>query len=360
VAAQKSDKIVQEITNFTFPQHVVFACYGFIAYLYKLVVPIHLSAYYPYPVKDGADIPIQYYAFVILVLGLAALVYFSLRYSKKLFFSIAFYAITIFLVLQLLPVGGALMADRYCYIPSIGIFYLAGEGFYYVWNKKQKWIALAVLGIITILFSIKTYSRAGVWKNDLSLWEDVIRQDQSIPHAYYNRGVAYMNEGNSDKALEDFNKTIELKPAYTQAYVNKGNILRDQDKHDEAINAYNKALELNANLPIAYFNRGTLYMNEGKNEEALNDFNKAIELNSQYYKAYSNRGIVYFNQQKYAEAINDYTSAIDIKNDYYEAYFNRGMAEYSIGNLKACCEDLQVAADLGFKQAADAVLQFCK
>src|SRR5207247_610413 len=111
-------------------------CYSFITYLTKIILPLHLCSYYPYPINVGDAVTAQYYLYLILFLGLASYIIYSVRFSKKIFFGIAFFAVTVFLVLQLLPVGNAIMADRYGYIPSIGIFYLAGELFFWLKNKK--------------------------------------------------------------------------------------------------------------------------------------------------------------------------------------------------------------------------------
>lgn len=83
------------------------------------------------------------------------------------------------------------MADRYSYIPSIGIGYLVGEFVYFLWNKNQKIIPSIVLGVFAIFFSVKTYSRCAVWKTELSLWTDVIEQYQTIPFLLCERYSLY-------------------------------------------------------------------------------------------------------------------------------------------------------------------------
>ncbi len=359
VAAQRAPDIVQDVTFFTFPQRIAFACYGFCTYIAKLILPINLSAYYPYPLKTGTGISLIYYAYIPLVIGIIAAVIYSIRSTKNIVFGIGFFAITVFLVLQLLPVGDAIMADRYCYVPSIGIFYLAGIGFNYFWNTKLKWIGIAILTGFTIFFSIVTHSRCLIWRTDMSLWQDVIERFQTVPIAYYNRGLAFMNENKFKEAMDDYTKAIELKPGYNVALVNRGNILRGNSKYEEALRDYNAAIDSTPNFSIAYFNRGILYMNQQKNEDALADFSKAIEYKPGYYKAYSNRGVIYTNLKRYAEAIEDYSKAIEIKPDYMEAYYNRGMAQYNSGNKEAACADIRQSADLGFKTAVDAIPQVC-
>ena len=359
IAFQKSPEFVQEVTSFSFLQRIAFACYGFITYLYKFFVPINLSAYYPYPLKTGNAIPIIYYGYIIILAALVAGSIYSLRFTKKIVFGLGFFAVTVFLVLQLLPIGDAIMADRYSYIPTIGLCYLAGEGMGYAWTKSYKWIAVVILSVFVVFFSITTYKRSQVWKDDWTLWDDAIQKYQTIPLAYYNRGLAYMNAGQLDLALNDYNKAIELKPKYTEAYVNRGNILRDNGRQDEALNDYNKAIEINPIFSIAYFNRGILFMNQNRVNEALSDYNKTIEIRPTYYKAYSNRGVLFVNEKRYEEAIRDYSSAIDLQPDYSIAYYNRAMAKYYAGKKEEGCLDMQKAASQGYLKAQEAIPQLC-
>jgi tetratricopeptide (TPR) repeat protein len=325
VSAQRSGGSTGVI-DFTFPQRILFACFGFISYLYKLLLPLHLSAFYPYPVKSGESIPLQYYAYLVLFAGLIVSVLISLRYTKTIFFGIGFFALTVFLVLQLFPVGGAVIADRYSYIPSIGIFFLAGEGYYLMERKKLKMIRIIVLGLFTLFFSILTYSRCGTWKDDLTLWTDVISRDQTIEFAYTNRGIALRSEHRNDEAVSDFSRAIEL-------------------KSDNA---------------LAYNNRGVIYYNEKRNDKAVNDLNKAIELKPDYAEAYNNRGNVFYDAKKYDEAIRDYSKAIKLHPGDAGAYFNRAHAEFDSGKENDAITDLKRSASLGFQPAADVLRQINK
>ena len=392
IMAQKSYRAT-EMVDFSFQQRIVFACFGFISYLYKLLMPLHLSAFYPYPIKSGGIIPTQYYTYLILLACVIAIVFYSRLHTKKIIFGVGFFTITVFLVLQLYPVGATIMADRYSYIPSIGIFYLAGEGFYLLWRKNQKWIAIILFSVFAVFYSVKTYARCGVWKNNMTLWDDVINQYPSVPQAYYNRGIVFMNENKYNQALDDFNKAIELDPNKVKAYNNRGIIFYNQNKYNQALDDYNKALELDSNQVEIYINRGFLFNNEKKYDQALNDFNKAIQLDPNKVEAYINRGIVFINEKKYDQALNDYNKAIELdannaqayynkgnvyfnekkydeaiinyskaiglRNDFFKAYYGRGLAKYYSGKKDAACEDLKQAADLGYKPAAEVVRQIC-
>jgi len=390
VYAQKSLGAT-ESTVFQFSQRIIFAGYAFITYLIKLLIPLNLSSYYPYPIKVGGIIPAQYYIYLVIVLGLVIYIFYFHRHSKKIIFGTAFFTVTIFFVLQLFPVGDTVMADRYCYIPSIGIFYLAGEGFYWLWSKNRKSVSVILTGAFIIFFSVQTYARCRIWENGLVLWNDVIDKYKIIPAAYYNRGLYLFNENQDKEALNDFNKAIELKPDYADAYNNRGSLFIKQGKPDEALNDLNKAISYNTNFVQAYFNRGfllyqkkqyaealmdynkvielkpdtkkltivynligLLYMSEKKYKEALDNFNKAIELKPGFAEAINNRGSLLIAQGKYEEAIRDFSTVIEFRSDYAEAYFNRGIAEFNSGKKDAGCQDWQLASNLGYQPAKEA------
>jgi tetratricopeptide (TPR) repeat protein len=334
------------VAIFTLPQRLVFASYGFITYLFKLLLPLNLSAFYPYPIKSYEDIPIQYYAYIIIFSGLVAYVIYSLRFTQKIFFGIGFFAITVLLVLQLLPVGGAIIADRYAYIPSIGIFYLAGEGFNLLWNKKLKFVVIILLSVSAIFFSVNTHARCGVWKNEKALWNDVISQYQTVPRVYYNRGIVFMNEKNYDRAIQDYSKAIELNPNYTEAYYNRGIVFTNENNYDRAIQDYSKAIELNPNYTEAYNNRGNIFKNNKNYDRALEDYNKAIELNPKLTEAYNNRGVVFINKNRNADAISDFNKAIELNPKLTEAYNNRGIVFINENKNSEAISDVNKAIEL--------------
>lgn len=393
VLAQKTSGDIPDLSS-PFPRHLVFACYGFITYLIKLVLPFHLSAFYPYPVINTYAIPILYYTYVLFFIGFTIFVFYSLRFSKKIFFGAGFFAITVFLVLQLLPVGKAIMADRYSYLPSIGIFYLAGEGFVLLWGKKLKLLTIIILSAFTIFFSVKTYARSGIWKNEISLWNNVISQYENVPLAYLNRGIANARENEFDKAIEDISKAIQLDTNYTKAYLNcakayynRGNLYMNKQKFELALKDFNKSIELNPEYTQAYFNRGNIYSDMQDYDKALADYSKAIELDPEQAKPYTNRGFVFGIKKEYEKALKDFDKAIERNPDDAEAYFNkgyvlsigtrykeaiscfsktigikaddapafyyRGLAEYYSGHKEAALNDLKKSAGFGYKPAED-------
>ena len=325
VLAQQSSEAIQDISTYSFPQRIVFACYGFITYLWKSFLPIYQSAFYSYPINSGENLGVQFYIYPLLVVGLLALVIYSRRFTKKIIFGFGFFTITVFLVLQLLPVGNAVMADRYSYLPFIGIFYLAGEGLDRIWSNKGKTPAIALLTICILFFSVLTFRRNKVWDNGITLWTDVIKKNPEAFIGYNNRGGTYMGEKKYEEAIADLNKAIELRPGYAEALNNRGVIFSGKKRNTEALNDLNKAIELRPDYPDALNNRGVILMDLSKYTEALNDFNKAIELRPGYAEAYYNRGLLFMNEKKYEQAVKDYDKALELRPGYPEAVINKGI-----------------------------------
>lgn len=337
VIAQKSSDFIQEPGAYTFIQRIAFAGCGFTAYLLKLILPFSLSAWYPYPAAGA--VPGWYYLGWLVVPALAFAIYFSLRKTRIIAFSLGFFTLMLALVLQLLPVGDAMMADRYSYVPSIGIFLLAGAGFAWLRERNKQAVAFAALALFTLFFPVATFARCGVWKNGLTLWNDVIEKHPSIPSAWYNRGVYKMNNGDDRGAADDFSKAIELFPAHAEAYNNRGNIYLNHNRDDQALADFNKAIELKPGMAKAYYNRGVVWMKKGDNDRAASDFGEAVRLGLSDFETLLNRGYVLTALGRYPEALKDYNAAIDLKPEEVQGYLNRGYLHMMMKDNGASARD---------------------
>ena len=125
----------------------------------------------------------------------------------------------------------------------------------------------------------------------------------------FNRGSDYQIAGAYNRAIEDLNKAIDLKPKYVQAYFNRGSAYRGKGVYDRAIADYSKVIELNPDYALAYFNRGSAYRDKGVYDRAIADYSKAIELNPDYALAYFNRGLCGQILQNWRNARSDLTFA---------------------------------------------------
>jgi len=314
-------------SSIPFLYRIIYACYGFVQYIILLLVPYKLSLVHPYPEIAGKYfIPGLYYLYLIIFMGL---IYFFFRYAirnKFLWFGLAFFAVNIFMLLQLMPNSYGIMNDHYVYFAGMGIFLIIGEKISDKFlNKKYSTVLIFVFAIYIIILGISSFQRINTFRNSVTIWSDVVEKHPECYMAYNNRGLEFYNKGYSNKALDDYTKAIELNPNYAAPYNNRGVIYNDQRIFDKAIEDFKKAIDLKPNYADAYYNRANTLLNQGLSFIAISDYTKAIELNPNNAMAYNNRGTIYADEGIFTKA----------------------------------CFDFNKAADLGSKEAQENVAKFC-
>jgi tetratricopeptide (TPR) repeat protein len=267
-------------------------------YVVKSIIPTHLSALYPFPARVDGSMNIMLFASFFLVAGVAVAIYYNRGRFRKLVFGSLFFLITALPMLQIIRVGDAIVADRYTYIPMLGVYYIFAELFGYLIggklfdNKVLKGLLWAGVGMSLMIFIYITHERCSVWKDSLSLWSDVINKFPCAV-AYTHRGLAYSAASDNDRALQDYAQAIAFDPNYAPAYNDLGVAYKDKGDYDRAIENYTRALGLYPRYARAFINRGIAYNGQGDHDRAIEDLTQAIMLNPGYAMAYYNRGLAY-------------------------------------------------------------------
>ncbi len=336
-----SSKIGQFQQHPPFYDQFAFAWYGFMSYLYKLFLPVNLSAFYMYP-KEGA---FGYWlCFALVVLIAFIIIKFRKSLPRIIIFAVLFYVVNIIFLIQLLPVGNAIMAERYIYISSIGFFLIVSI---IVLNLARKFsLVYILLGISFVLYGFTTHERIKVWNNSFSFCDEMIKYDNNNPYAWNNRGVIKKDNSDYSGALDDYSKAIELLPTYGDAYFNKGNVERIKGDFENALNDYNMAIKIMPDNEEFYFCRGIVYYSLQNIQEAYSDFSEAIKIDPRYEKAYFNRAIIKSEKNDYSGALDDYNKAINYNPSYKEAYNYRGIIFFSLGKLQESYNDFSKAIEL--------------
>ncbi|MGH6854589.1 MAG: tetratricopeptide repeat protein [Aestuariivirga sp.] len=180
---------------------------------------------------------------------------------------------------------------------------------------------------------------------------------KNVATAYNNRGFAYYDKGEYDRAIADFDKAIALNPKYAKPYNNRGFAYYDKGEYGRAIADFDKAIALNLKYAKPYYNRGLAYYDKGEYARAIADYDKAIALNPKYAKPYYNRGLAYYDKGEYDRAIADYDRAIALNPKYAKAYNNRGIAYSSKGEYDRAIADYDKAIALNPKNAESYVFR---
>jgi tetratricopeptide (TPR) repeat protein len=281
--------------NYTLETRIINAFVSFVIYLEKTFWPHNLSLGYPFL---GQAPSWQVLGAVSLIIVISAAVIFTMKRLPYLFVGWFWYAITILPVIGIIPVGNNAMADRYLYLPSIGIFTMLVWGITSLIKSEEtrkKILFPAGIAVIAIL-AVLTWQQCGYWKNSITLFSHAVQVTKDNFLAHTNLGIALFEKGKIEEAIEHYNKAIGLNPAYSYPYNSRGIIYRERGRYQLAIEDFNNAIRINPDFAEFYYNRGTAYYDLGQYQLAIKDCDEAIILKPSFDNAYMGRGAAYLNQ----------------------------------------------------------------
>ena len=373
VKVQKTFGAIGESEIYTFGQKLMFASNSMLKYWVYYLFPYKLCTFRPYP--PISKLPTEYLIAPVLAIGviLAALWFF--RKNKYVLFGLGFFFINIGLVLQLRSVGNAIMADRYAYMPYVGLSFLLGYALYSSFaqtNKTKAYALVAMLGLMSSYFLYQTFSQCKVWKNSGTLWAQVIENYPNDFTARYNHALYDSKAGNYEAALVDYTYATKLRTKSFQAYVNLGTVYNALKRYPEAITPLTTAIKIGEaetaagkNLPewkLGWANRAMVYGATKNYEAGLADYAKILERDPNDYNIRLNRGPygvilgqanLTINKEKgpeyYQIALNDFNFLEPQMPANADLYYNRSLAYSNLGQREKAIPDVQKAMSLGKK-----------
>ncbi|MGA2090629.1 MAG: tetratricopeptide repeat protein [Endomicrobiales bacterium] len=306
-AGQYSPSMRGSLTLYDFLVHCMVACHSVFFYLEKLFLPVDLVSIYPQTVPRGAmpSLLVQYSPFALVLM--TVVVGYVARMNRKIVFGVALFAITLLPVIGIFPVGLSPVADRYSYIPYIGLFYVIAVLGWSVYHRISRpllrvgWIVFG--GVICCQFALMSQAQCRIWQSNMSLTAAVIERYPQIPYAYNGRGIAYRSHGEVDKALEELSTCIRLDPTYGIGYINRGLAYMDRKDYAAAEADLKNACRLIPLLADSYCKLGSLYLAKGDPSAALIYFNKALRRSPQYIDALAGKASVFIVQGKNNDAL---------------------------------------------------------
>ena len=332
------------IKNFPLGSRIANAPVAFVTYLEKTFWPHDMAIFYPF----SEQIPLwQVLGASLLIILISAAVIIMIKRLPYLFVGWLWYAITLLPVIGIIQVGNFAMADRFTYLPSIGLAVMMAWGIpTLIKSEEIRKKFLFPAGIIFLaIISFLSWSQCGYWKNSIILFNHTLKVTDYNWLIYNHRGAAYVALGNYNQAIEDYDRAIEIRPGYVDAYNNRGSAYKGLGNYRRAIEDYDRAIEIRPGYVDAYNNRGNAYIALGNYKQAIEDYGRAIEIKPDA-DAYYNRGHAYADLGNHRQAIEDYGRAIKIKPGYADAYINRGNAYNSLGNYKQAIEDYDKAIEI--------------
>jgi protein O-mannosyl-transferase len=318
-----------------------------VKYIQLLLLPINQNLDYDFPLSNNFFEIRTLLSFLVLS-GLVFLGIFIFKKLRIISFGILWFFLTLSIESGFIPINDLIFEHR-TYLPSFGFFLIISSGLGSLLYTKYKYLAVAIFLIIIGSNSFLTFERNKVWRNDFTLWSDVLSKSPDKARAILNLGVVYGTRGNWDSAIAEYSRAIGKSPRYAEAYYNRGVAYGKLGQWSMSIPDYTKATDIIPNYSMAWYNRGVSYWNLGKWDKAISDYTRTIEIFPQYAQAYSNRGIVYANSGKWDKAIDDYTAAIRINSKYADPYYNRGIAYGHLGKWTMATEDYTRAIEINPK-----------
>ena len=317
------------------------ALLSYVSYLGKMIWPVHLAIFYPF-LKDSLSWG-QVTAATLALLGISLLALKAARKQPYLPVGWFWYLGTLVPVIGLVKVGSQSMADRYTYVPLIGMFIILAWGLSYLtakWKGRDLWLGAAA-GLALVALMTLTWYQIGYWRNGKSLFMHAVEVTENNFMAYSILIKEYEEAGEIDEATKMFQKAIEINN-YFLAYNHFGELLVRQNKYDEAIPILEKATQFRTDYATPYNILGMIYDYKGRSTEALAMYQRAIELHPTYGDAHNNLGVFYAKQEKFGDAIAMFQKAVKF-NPTSENYNNLGLALAKHGNLDQAIDMLREA-----------------
>lgn len=278
------------------------ACYGLVFYAMKTVAPWGLSAFYPYPNAASGALPTAAILAVVAVATAGAVLAWKRRPWRVAVFSAGFYVATVALVLQVVPVGSAVAADRYTYLPAVAVSFLIAAGLSALPFRRS---IAAIVVVVALLLSGATWARCAVWRDGLTLWNDVLATYPDVWFAHLNRGLARAERGDHRGAIADYDIALAASPRFAETWASRASSKAALGDLDGAIAEFHEAVRIDPARPVYWFNLGLTLGDKGRWDDALASLGEAIRLKPDFAEAYLNRGLALEQAGRAAEGAAD-------------------------------------------------------
>lgn len=320
------------------------SAYSLTLYLVQSIFPFQIGGFHPYPPNTGS---LPWYMLLSITTPIALLtLLFFLRKNKTVVYGIGLTLVGFLPVIQLLPVGDALVADRYTYMPYLGLFFLYSWLAVSVFKKLRAKMVyrnlLTVFGLVYCGWLTYTANAAThIWESPETLWSNVINQHPHNEKGYINRGRFRMEKGQSDLAKADFEKALKIAPNLPVMHQELGLYNQSIENYQEAEKSFSSALSLDSLYHPARLNLGINYMRLNRFNDAIKTFKTLALLDTSNILVHLNLGVIYEGQNAFDLAIKEYDKAILKQPLDYRGYQYRGVVFTRVENYQQALADIE-------------------
>ncbi len=306
---------------------------SYVVYLSQLVWPVGLAVYYPHP---GVDLPVWKVAGAAAVLaGISAAALAGWRWCPYLLVGWLWFLGMLVPVIGLVQLGSYATADRFTYLPQLGLGTALAWG---VTDVCRRWppgrlSCAASSALVLALLMGCAWRQTSFWCNSETLWTHALACTSRNSVAHDSLGTALAKRGQFGEALAHHRQALEIKPDCAIAHNNVALALTRLGQPDEALAHFRQALASDPDYAIAHNNLGVVLQQRGKVDEALAHFQQAAEINPDFAEAHNNLGMALQIRGRVDEALAQFQRAVELKPDYAEAHCNLGNLATARGQL---------------------------
>lgn len=345
IRAQQHTPALRPLVDIDFGTSMIYALHGYFIYLTKAIVPYNIGPFHPYPPSSVSNGYLIGSGFVALLV-IAWLVRFTwIHKNRTLIAGVVMFTVGLLPVLQIIPVGNALVADRYTYIPYLGIFIIMVELIFigimrFNSGTKQSLRVLSLVYLAVIGFV--SFINAKTWRDDVSLWSKVIEQHPHDARAFINRGKYYMSVGKLELAQADLTAAVEGGALLKELHQQQGLLFQHQKQWLNAQASFNKSLKLDGAYSPALLNLALNFYYLGELDSALGYFQELESMDPEYILLYLNRGVILESQGRLVEAEEDYSNAIRYHALDFRGYQYRGVVRFKQMDYSGALSDFNI------------------
>jgi len=312
---QQAGGAMRSTAQFSLGVRLENAVVAYAMYLWKMVWPSHLAPLYPHPGDSLSAWQVTLSALVLLAVTVVVLRFRSRRY---LLTGWLWFLGTLVPVIGLVQVGDQAMADRYAYIPLIGIFIMLAWGAADLADLLHIGLSARMIPAACILLALAfaTHRQLGYWSSNYELWTHALAVTDKNFIAQNNLGGALLLLGKPDEAYAHFQAAAEINPNDPMSRSNLGAYLQEHGKLSEAMAQYDRSISLTSDpglLAATYANLGTAYRNLGEDEKARDSYDQALRLNPNQSNAYLGLGELLEKQNQLDDAIRNYSRSVELR-----------------------------------------------
>jgi protein O-mannosyl-transferase len=318
---QKKGGAIGSLDLFPLKVRIANAIVSYVGYIGKMFWPVKLSVFYPHP----GVLPVwKIIGACFLLVSISCLV---IKYSRKypwLTVGWLWYLGTLVPVIGFIQIGIQSMADRYTYIPLIGLFIMIAWGFPVVlskWHYKRITIVPIAVTALSIL-TVTTWFQVRYWKDSITLFEHALEVTENNYVVHNNLGFALKEEGRVAEAFKNYLAALRINPDFEMAHLNIGVVFAGRGDNESAIEHYNEALRIKPDFITAYINLGNARLRQGRIANANSHYLEALRLDPDSAQAYNGLGAVMIRTGRIEKAIEFFQKALQLKPGYKEAENN--------------------------------------